>query len=135
MIVKPDERIYIEKGWGGEDWIVNNELYCGKLLNFEKDKKMSLHYHRIKDETFYCIGTVRLITYTDPSFDELIKSWEDLYQMVGKSGIFVFYLETGDSFHIPVQMRHIITAMENSTIVEFSTTHRDEDSVRILKGD
>jgi hypothetical protein len=27
-----------EKAWGHELWIINNELYCGKLLVFKKDK-------------------------------------------------------------------------------------------------
>ena len=44
---------HVEKGWGWERWIVNCEEYCGKLLFFEKDKKCSWHYHKIKDEVFY----------------------------------------------------------------------------------
>ena len=28
-----------EKAWGYELWIINNELYCGKLLVFKNDKK------------------------------------------------------------------------------------------------
>ena len=39
---------HVEKGWGWERWIVNCEEYCGKLLFFEKDKKCSWHYHKIK---------------------------------------------------------------------------------------
>ena len=23
---------YVPKGWGYEKWIVNNEMYCGKLV-------------------------------------------------------------------------------------------------------
>ena len=42
-----------EKGWGYELWIVNNNLYCGKILHFNKGKKCSWHYHKIKQETFY----------------------------------------------------------------------------------
>ena len=41
------------KGWGYEKWIVNNDLYCGKVLFFERGKKCSWHYHKVKDETFY----------------------------------------------------------------------------------
>ena len=44
---------YVPKGWGYEKWIVNNEMYCGKLLFIEKGKRCSWHYHKIKDETFY----------------------------------------------------------------------------------
>ena len=37
-----------EKAWGHELWIINNELYCGKLLVFKKDKFM---YTYIDTET------------------------------------------------------------------------------------
>ena len=48
-----DDRIFVSKGWGYEDWIVNKEQYCGKLLFIKKGKKCSWHYHKNKDETFY----------------------------------------------------------------------------------
>lgn len=44
---------WVPKGWGGEKWIVNNDMYCGKILHIVKGHKLSLHYHKIKDETFY----------------------------------------------------------------------------------
>jgi len=44
---------FVPKGWGYEKWIVNNDKYCGKILFVVKDRKCSLHYHNIKDETFY----------------------------------------------------------------------------------
>ena len=43
------------KGWGYENWIVNNEMYCGKVLFFEAEKKCSWHYHVLKDETFFIL--------------------------------------------------------------------------------
>jgi len=43
----------IPKGWGHEVIFENNELYCGKLLVFKKGCKFSMHYHMIKDETWY----------------------------------------------------------------------------------
>ena len=43
----------VPKGWGHEVIFVNNELYCGKLLVFKKGAKFSMHYHLIKDETWY----------------------------------------------------------------------------------
>jgi quercetin dioxygenase-like cupin family protein len=42
-----------KKAWGHELWIANHEAYCGKLLVFEKDKKFSMHYHLIKEESWY----------------------------------------------------------------------------------
>ena len=43
----------VPKGWGEEIIIENNEMYCGKLLKFKKGCKFSMHYHLIKDETWY----------------------------------------------------------------------------------
>ena len=54
----------VEKTWGHELWIENNEKYCGKLLHCEKGKwssKGKFHYHKEKDETFYVIKGILLI--------------------------------------------------------------------------
>ena len=48
--VKPPKRV--EKLWGNELWIHNDEEYCGKLLVFEKKMaNFSMHYHLKKKET------------------------------------------------------------------------------------
>ena len=39
----------VDKVWGHELWIYNDEEYCGKLLVFEETyKKFSMNYHMIK---------------------------------------------------------------------------------------
>lgn len=51
MILKPQR---VEKKWGYELWIHNDPQYCGKLLVFpEKGNHFSMHYHMIKNETWY----------------------------------------------------------------------------------
>ncbi len=41
--------VHIEpKGWGREAWIANTPLYCGKILEIEKGKRCSLHYHQLR---------------------------------------------------------------------------------------
>lgn len=110
----------VSKGWGFEKWIVNNEKYCGKILYFVKDKKCSWHYHKIKDETFYIQSGKILLDY----------SWGE-----NLDGAFKQTLCRGDKFHIPVGMKHRMTALEDTELFEFSTEHFDEDSYRILKGD
>ena len=44
---------HVPKRLGYEKWIVNTDEYCGKLLFFNKGKRCSWHYHKLKDETFY----------------------------------------------------------------------------------
>ena len=41
------------KGWGREIWIANNPDYCGKVLEIDKGKRCSFHFHKLKLESFY----------------------------------------------------------------------------------
>jgi mannose-6-phosphate isomerase-like protein (cupin superfamily) len=46
--------IHVEpKGWGREIWIANNPEYWGKVLEIDKGKRCSLHFHKLKLESFY----------------------------------------------------------------------------------
>jgi mannose-6-phosphate isomerase-like protein (cupin superfamily) len=111
---------YVHKGWGYELWIANSEKYCGKLLFIAKDKKLSWHYHKLKDEVMYVQEGTIIITY---GYDQDISKANTIK------------LEVGDSFHIPVGLIHRITALKDAQVFEFSTEHFDEDSIRIEKGD
>ena len=61
----PYEGERYEKAWGHELWIINNELYCGKLLVFKKDKQFSMHFHLLKDEAWYISKGRFLYKYID----------------------------------------------------------------------
>ena len=111
----------VEKGWGYELWIHNSDKYCGKLLFFNKKKKCSWHYHKLKDETFYLQQGRLLLRY---GWDEDINKAETLI------------LKPGDSFHVPVGLKHQMTGLLKANILfEFSTQHFDSDSIRIIPGD
>ena len=43
----------VPKVWGEERWLVNNRLYCGKLMILRKGWRCSFHMHKVKDETFF----------------------------------------------------------------------------------
>lgn len=110
----------VPKGWGHEKWIVNNNKYCGKLLFFNKDKKCSWHYHEKKEETFYIhSGKLRLLY----GYDDDIELADEII------------LRPGDKFEIPRKLRHQMFALEETEMYEFSTTHYEEDSYRVIKGD
>lgn len=44
-------------------------------------------------------------------------------------------LSPGDTFYIPIGLRHQMLALEDSELFEFSTQHFDEDSNRVISGD
>ena len=51
----------IEKPWGFELIWARTERYVGKVLVIEAGKRLSLQYHRQKDESIYVVrGTLRL---------------------------------------------------------------------------
>jgi len=55
----------VPKGWGHEKIIVNNDHYCGKLLYIIKGRQTSLHYHSIKQETFFVESGKVMVYYSD----------------------------------------------------------------------
>ena len=110
----------VGKGWGHEKWIVNSDKYCGKLLFFERDKRCSFHYHKLKDETFF-LQSGRIVVY-----------WSQGDDLENAN---VTVLETGDIFHVPPGMRHQMKALADSELFEFSTEHFDSDSYRLVRGD
>lgn len=113
-------RVFVPKAWGWEDFITNNEKYCGKLLFIKKDHWLSWHYHCLKTETFF-LHSGKL----------LIKSgWGDDI-LAAENTI----MEPGDTFEVPIGLRHRMIALLDSELFEFSTTHYDSDSYRIIPSD
>jgi len=110
----------VPKGWGHEVWIVNKEEYCGKLLFMKEGKRCSWHYHKLKDETFYLQSGKILLKFSE---NDNRDSAEEIT------------LSPGDTFYIPIGLRHQMLALEDSELFEFSTQHFDEDSNRVISGD
>ena len=54
---KRDQLVSFAQGvWGKEECIVNNVKYCGKRMMVNKGFRCSMHYHKIKEETFYVVS-------------------------------------------------------------------------------
>ena len=113
--------IHVEpKGWGREVWIANNALYCGKILEIEKGKRCSLHFHKLKTESFYLrAGRLRV----------------RVKESAEAATITEFELHQGQCMDVPLGLVHQMEALEDSELYEFSTQHFDSDSYRIEKGD
>ena len=119
--IKPKvcEGCKVPKGWGEELIIENNEMYCGKLLIFKKGCKFSMHYHLIKDETWYV------------DKGEFTYRWID----TDTAEVHEQKLKVGDVVRQRVGQPHQIMAITDGTIFEVSTQHFDDDSYRVFKGD
>ena len=110
---------FVSKGWGSEIIFANNEKYCGKLLNFTAGKKFSMHYHLLKDETWYVAKGSFLLHWIDPV----------------TAAIHTERLAVGDVIHNLPGYPHQLEALEDATIFEVSTQHFDNDSYRVVPGD
>lgn len=119
FVTESKDRIFVEKGWGFEEWL-HNSVYCGKLLFFRAGKRCSYHYHLIKDEVLYLQSGRILMRYGN--HDDLEKADSIL-------------LTPGMAFHVVPGMRHQMITDDDSLIFEMSTHHEDSDSIRVVKGD
>lgn len=110
----------VDKLWGSEEWIVNNELYCGKILRITAGHYSSWHYHLLKSETFQVVKGELTVFY---SFDDDISKSRETTLMVG------------ECMDIPVGLRHRLCAFNgNVEFLEISTHHEDSDSYRLEPG-
>lgn len=104
-----------EKKWGRELWIHNSEKYCGKILEINKNWYFSMHFHLLKEETWYVLSGV------------LQMEFFDLNNAQKKQKI----LNCGDVIHLVPGVVHKLLAIEDSKIMEVSTQHFECDSYRV----
>lgn len=101
------------KPWGHELWFAQTEHYAGKLLHVRAGQRLSVQYHKEKDETSYLLsGRLRLSQ--GPSADSLVTT----------------ELEAGAAWHSEPGQVHTIEALEDAVVVEVSTPELD-DVVRL----
>jgi len=109
----------VPKGWGEEIIICNHELYCGKLLRFKQGAKFSMHYHMIKDETWYVNEGLFTYRWIDTETAEVNERT----------------LRIGDTVRQLPGQPHQLEALTDGEVFEVSTQHFDSDSYRVWKGD
>lgn len=102
----------VQKVWG-EEQIIVNKRYCGKILTLMEQHRCSMHYHKKKDETFFVISGLVLLE-------------------IGKE---ILLLHPGYSVGVKPGVPHRFTGLGWSKIVEFSTHHEDSDSCRTTQSE
>lgn len=110
---------YVTKGWGSEYIFATNDFYCGKFMNFHTGARFSMHFHSVKDETWYVQNGKFLVRYIDTR----------------NANIQEKELNEGDTWHNPPLLPHQLICLEQGTIIEVSTADSVEDNYRVLPGD
>lgn len=108
LLLLPRYFTKVDKLWGHEIWLVNNEKYCAKFLILKPGYQCSLHAHRIKDETFAVIKGEVNLEYNDKTIELIAPA----------------------SFRIKPGRYHRFSSPEGALILEASTTHDDDDVIR-----
>ena len=115
MITAKENVKIVQKSWGREIWMANNEKenYCGKILEIFPGNSTSLHFHSLKHETFYVLEGRLQVNTVDTQTTEVTEN----------------YIEEGESFSLNRLIPHKLIAGDNLVkFVEISTHHKDEDS-------
>jgi mannose-6-phosphate isomerase len=102
-----------EKPWGYELLYALTDKYAGKVIFIKKGQRLSLQYHRLKDETQYVLQGRALL---------LIEASDG--KMIERE------FNPGQSVHIPPLTKHRDEALEDTILLEVSTTELD-DVVRL----
>ena len=102
-----------EKPWGFELLFAHTSKYAGKVIFVKKGHRLSLQYHRKKDETLY------------------IYEGKALLEIEGSDGRMVpMLVQSGQCIRVPPRTRHRLEAIEDTTFFEVSTPEL-EDVVRV----
>ena len=110
----------VEKSWGRELWLVNNEKedYCSKILEIRHGGSTHMHFHMLKHETFYVMSGSLYLSIIDTS----------------NASISELVIAEGQTIEIPRGQPHrLIARYQDVKIIETSTYHRDEDSYRVSR--
>lgn len=110
---------FVEKGWGHEFIFATNDKYCGKILKFNKDAKFSMHFHSVKDETWFVLSGKFLVKYIDTSNAQMYEQ----------------ELNPNDVWRNLPMFPHQVICLEEGIIIEVSTPDSVEDNFRIIPGD
>jgi len=115
----------VNKLWGYEIWLENNEKYCGKHLHVEPNRWCSAHFHKNKKETFYVIEGELILKYSKNMNKDI---WDlDLVDTI--------VLKKGDSFTLEPKTVHRFSSNLDTPcdFIEISSHHEDSDSYRIVE--
>ncbi len=106
----------VDKPWGYELIWAKTKDYVGKILHINRGHKLSLQFHKEKEETiFVSSGEMTFVFENDQGVLEEIN------------------LKAGEAHHVPPGKKHRMIAVEDCDVFEVSTPQLD-DVVRLEDG-
>lgn len=107
------DRMLVQKLWGREEWLVNELEYCAKYLMLRPGFQSSLHYHKVKKETFiYRMGDIEM-------------------EVGGKKEVWHYTPEGHQVTILPGTPHRFKCFSTAAWLLEVSTHHDDNDVVRL----
>jgi mannose-6-phosphate isomerase len=96
----------VDKPWGHEQWFaLVDGKFCGKALHVDRGHALSLQYHEHKEEVMF-VQAGRISVEIGAH----------------ESSLETFELLPGEAMHVRPGIRHRVTAVEDSVLLEASTT-------------
>ena len=103
----------VEKPWGYEEIWAETDKYVGKRMLIRAGQRMSLQYHKVKEETIYVISGILLI-------------WES------KDEEQITILNPGEAYHVKPNSIHRFGAeLSGDTVIMEVSTPELDDVVRL----
>ncbi|MFC1991585.1 cupin domain-containing protein [Chloroflexota bacterium] len=99
----------LEKPWGFELLFAHTSSYAGKLISVKKGHRLSLQYHKEKDESIYI--------YEGKALLEIEGQDKQLVQAE---------ISSGYCFRVPPLTRHRLRAIEDTVLFEVSTPELED---------
>ena len=103
----------VDKPWGHEFIWASTDCYVGKILHVKAGEALSLQYHRVKDETIMVLSGRLLLEFFAEGEEPRTRE-----------------LGPREPVHIAPGLRHRMIAIEDTDVLEVSTTELD-DVVRL----
>ncbi|MFC2068324.1 cupin [Chloroflexota bacterium] len=98
-----------EKPWGFELLIAHTSKYAGKIISIRQGHRLSLQYHKLKDETIF------------------IQEGKALFEVEGSDGRMTSNVVQPEySIQIPPFTKHRLQAIEDTTIFEVSSPELED---------
>ena len=110
-----------EMGWGYELIWASSDKYCVKIMVFtKKGAKFSMHFHKDKDETWFCNSGVFKLHWIDTK----------------DATLYTKEFKEGETWYNPPLMPHQLELVsDHGSVSEVSTPDHSEDNYRVIKGD